>query len=335
MGTASALQIGFAVCSTLLACCSNVVLLEAILKYSKGAGTLVTLLQFLFISSIGFIFTAKLGSKKPDVPVLEYMKIVLLFFGSSLSANAALAYNISMPLQMIFKSGSLLANMILSVLVLKRSYTWQKYLSVGMISVGITICTLMSARPSNSAQVEFTYEEYMKWLWGIFLLVAGLLMAARLGIYQEQLASKYGKHPQEMLFYSHALSLPGFLLLSRGIQEQVTILNQTELLDIFGLSVPTVWWLMLLNVLTQYICARSVYLLVTEMSSLSVTVVLTLRKFVSLLISIFYFKNPFTMYHWIGAVLVFGGSLLFTGVLQSIYGLCAGRQTEAEKKKDE
>ena len=98
--------------------------------------------------------------------------------------------------------GSLLANMILSVLVLKRSYTWQKYLSVGMISVGITICTLMSARPSNSAQVEFTYEEYMKWLWGIFLLVAGLLMAARLGIYQEQLASKYGKHPQEMLFYS-------------------------------------------------------------------------------------------------------------------------------------
>ena len=76
-------------------------------RYSKGAGTLVTLLQFLFISSIGFIFTAKLGSKKPDVPVLEYMKIVLLFFGSSLSANAALAYNISMPLQMIFKSGEI------------------------------------------------------------------------------------------------------------------------------------------------------------------------------------------------------------------------------------
>ena len=52
-------------------------------------------------------------------------------------------------------------------------------------------------------------------------------------------------------------------------------------------------------------------MLTTEFSSLSVTLVVTLRKFVSLMISIFFFKNPFTVYHWISTVLVFSGTFIF------------------------
>ena len=48
------------------------------------------------------------------------------------------------------------------------------------------------------------------------------------------------------------------------------------------------------------------------MDSLSVTLVVTLRKFLSLLISIFFFQNTFTSTHWAGAVLVFGGTILFS-----------------------
>ncbi|KAH6927462.1 hypothetical protein HPB50_004293 [Hyalomma asiaticum] len=66
---------------------------------------------------------------------------------------------------------------------------------------------------------------------------------------------------------------------------------------------------------TEYVCIRSVYVLTTECSSLTVTLVITLRKFVSLLLSIYYFQNPFTLTHWFGTVLVFTGTLLFTGVL--------------------
>ena len=47
----------------------------------------------------------------------------------------------------------------------------------------------------------------------------------------------------------------------------------------------------------------------------TVTLVVTLRKFVSLLFSIWYFNNPFTWAHWAGAVLVFGGTLLFSDAL--------------------
>ncbi|PSN38402.1 UDP-xylose and UDP-N-acetylglucosamine transporter [Blattella germanica] len=63
------------------------------------------------------------------------------------------------------------------------------------------------------------------------------------------------------------------------------------------------------------LCINSVYVLTSECTSLTVTLVVTLRKFVSLLFSIMYFKNDFTIYHWIGTILVFGGTLIFTEVI--------------------
>ena len=46
-------------------------------------------------------------------------------------------------------------------------------------------------------------------------------------------------------------------------------------------------------------------------SNLTVNVALSVRKAVSLLISIVYFGNPFTAGHMVGAILVFGGTLLY------------------------
>ena len=69
-----------------------------------------------------------------------------------------------------------------------------------------------------------------------------------------------------------------------------------------------------LNTLTQYICISAVFVLTTECASLTVTLVLTLRKFCSLLFSIWYFQNPFTPLHWVGTGLVFGGIVLFSDI---------------------
>ena len=46
----------------------------------------------------------------------------------------------------------------------------------------------------------------------------------------------------------------------------------------------------------------------------SVTFETLLRKFVSLLVSIWYFENEFTAVHWLGTALVFGGTLVFSEV---------------------
>lgn len=98
---------------------------------------------------------------------------------------------------------------------------------------------------------------------------------------------------------------------------------------------PVIWLYLLGNVLTQYLCISSVYVLTTECSSLTVTLVVTLRKFVSLLFSIVYFQNPFTLFHWSGTLLVFVGTVIFTEIVPSIRkGLAQRQRIEKSKKAD-
>ena len=82
------------------------------------------------------------------------------------------------------------------------------------------------------------------------------------------------------------------------------------------------------NTATQFICISAVYRLTSECVSLTVTLVVTLRKFLSLLFSIWYFDNPFTLLHWLGTVMVFSGTLLFS----DIPGMMRKNRLEAAKK---
>lgn len=83
-------------------------------------------------------------------------------------------------------------------------------------------------------------------------------------------------------------------------------------MPVLGVAIPYMWGLLICNTIFQYICINAVFQLTTECSSLTVTLVITVRKFLSLIFSIFYFDYAFTLYHWVGTVLVFTGSALFT-----------------------
>lgn len=126
-------------------------------------------------------------------------------------------------------------------------------------------------------------------------------------------------------------------MLFNNIRDHVHIASSSTPYEvpILGLEIPVIWLYLLGNVLTQYLCISSVYVLTTECSSLTVTLVVTLRKFVSLLFSIMYFRNPFTIYHWSGTILVFLGTVIFTEVVPKITGAIEQRRKiEAAKKKE-
>jgi UDP-xylose/UDP-N-acetylglucosamine transporter B4 len=101
-----------------------------------------------------------------------------------------------------------------------QRYTTMKYLSVILISLGIATCTVMSGlsvsstNKNNEAKVLVGGEEQSKddaiaedtmhfvyWMIGIGMLTFALFMSARMGIYQEVIYAKYGKHSKEALFY--------------------------------------------------------------------------------------------------------------------------------------
>ncbi|KAA0190889.1 hypothetical protein HAZT_HAZT002568 [Hyalella azteca] len=168
---------------------------------------------------------------------------------------------------------------------------------------------------------------------GIVLLTFALFMSARMGIFQEVLYKTHGKHPREALFFivgslisysssviSHLLSLPGFLLSANDIIKFIKVFSLSAPLPALSAvpilsAVPRLYLYLAGNTLTQYVCISSVFSLTSQVSSLHVTLVLTLRKFSSLIFSIFYFGNTFTLTHWVGTTLVFGGTLIFTNVI--------------------
>jgi UDP-xylose/UDP-N-acetylglucosamine transporter B4 len=77
------------------------------------------------------------------------------------------------------------------------------------------------------------------------------------------------------------------------------------------LSIPTAYFPLLLNTLTQLLCASGVHRLTGKVSSLTVTLTLVVRKAVSLVISVLLYggdgKGNAKM--WAGAVLVLAGTV--------------------------
>ncbi|KAM4670785.1 nucleotide sugar transporter SLC35B4 [Amazona ochrocephala] len=304
-------------------CCSNVVFLELLARQFPGCGNIVTFSQFLFIAVEGFIFETNFGRKKPAIPIRYYFTMVAMFFTVSVVNNYALNLNIAMPLHMIFRSGSLIASMALGIIILKKRYSVSKYTSIALVSVGIFTCTFMSAKQvasDSGLNEEDGLQVFLWWLLGIAALTFALLMSARMGIFQETLYKQFGKHSKEALFYNHALPLPGFLLLAPNIYHHAVLFSQSEpfQVPVIGLTLPIMWFYLLMNVITQYVCIRGVFILTTECTSLTVTLVVTLRKFVSLIFSILYFHNPFTAWHWLGTAFVFMGTLMYTEVWNSL-----------------
>lgn len=195
----------FAVGLVFAGCCSNVIFLELLARTHPGCGNIVTFAQFLFIAVEGFLFEADLGRKPPAIPIRYYAIMVTMFFTVSVVNNYALNLNIAMPLHMIFRSGSLIANMILGIIILKKRYSMFKYTSIALVSAGIFICTFMSAKQvtvQSSLSDKDGFQAFAWWLLGIGALTFALLMSARMGIFQETLYRQFGKHSKEALFYN-------------------------------------------------------------------------------------------------------------------------------------
>lgn len=185
----------FATGGVFVGCMLSIIFLEKLVKADPGIGYLVTFSQFLFISIHGFIFTVKCGTVKPNIALYDYFLLVIMFFSGNLANNVAFNFNIPVPLHMIFRSGSLVANMIMGIIILKKKYTFVKYFSVGMITVGIALATVMSSGPvkcndcgglrNETVYTSTTAPEvddfFFRWIIGISLLTFALFINARMG----------------------------------------------------------------------------------------------------------------------------------------------------------
>lgn len=142
-----------------------------------------------------------------------------------------------------------------------------------------------------------------------------------MGLYTEATYRQYGPQWRENLFYSHVLSLPLFLPFASSMYDIFRRMAATEplafntswpLVDSLVARAPSQVVYLAINVLTQYACIRGVNLLAAVSTALTVTIVLNIRKLVSLLLSIWLFGNSLATGTLVGAVIVFSAGGLYS-----------------------
>jgi UDP-xylose/UDP-N-acetylglucosamine transporter B4 len=153
-----------------------------------------------------------------------------------------------------------------------------------------------------------------------------------MGLEQDSTYAEYGRqHWEEGMFYLHFLALPMFLPLSSDISQQVAVVNSSPSVNLFpaqthvllrkygpmdslpGIYVPVFWIPLVLNVLTQLVCVSGVHRLTAKVSSLTVTLVLAVRKAVSLVLSVVVLGGGRgDKWLWNGSLLVLAGTVMYT-----------------------
>ena len=180
---------------------------------------------------------------------------------------------------------------------------------------------------------------------GFALLASALTLSSFMGLYSDNMYSQYGRNEavsSESLFYSHTLSLPFFAVQAKTLNHSLASLIKgsvplsTSLATgmfpkpaSFLESTPSAVPMLLINAVTQYICIKGVNQLSAKSSSLTVSIVLNIRKLVSLLLSIWLFGNQLAPGVVIGAALVFLG-----GGLYAVPSGSAGKSRSSEKLRE-
>ena len=306
--------------------------------------------------------------KRPKIPIRVWIIQVVLFFVTSLMNNLAFGYNVTLGVQIIFRSGGPAANVFLGYLRGKR-YTLGQVLSVLLITAGVAAATLSAKMESKkpmahrilvSDQTPVSTGSYMV---GILLLAVALLLSAAMGLAQEDAYNHYGRgHWEEGLFYLHFLSLPMFSFTADTLIKQIKVANSSPRMDVSfasavqqakfaatnafflpmppiaphpiltaprilwvlekayawldrlpSFSVPRFWIPLITNALTHLVCVAGVHRLTSQVSSLTVTVVLAVRKAVSLGISMIFVQgNAGSPWLWGGAAAVLLGTIIYS-----------------------
>ncbi|MCJ1315394.1 golgi uridine diphosphate-N- acetylglucosamine transporter [Xylographa vitiligo] len=196
--------------------------------------------------------------------------------------------------------------------------------------------------------VSSTEASTTTFLTGLSILFVAQVLSAIMGLYTQSTYAIYGPHWSENLFYSHFLSLPLFLPFALPLYTQFKRLLDSPLVELsllpsgssksihkqdfswlarpvplwlfsaedYSLSLPTLRipvhvLTLILNSLTQYACIRGVNLLGARSSALGVTIVLNVRKLVSLFISIYVFGNELPIGVMLGAAVVFASGAVY------------------------
>jgi UDP-xylose/UDP-N-acetylglucosamine transporter B4 len=292
------------------------VAIESLTSSHTNTMHLMTFITFC-VTSIEGLITSPDFIRQKHIPLRANVTIVLIYFFVSLINNQAPNFDIPFPLFIIFRSGTLFANVILTAILQRQVYPTTQIVSVIIVTLGIAffLWDTQSATYNPSVASEFWADALPvpKIVTGVTLLTIGLFLSAYMGILQERLYRDYGPHHSEMMYSVHFLSLPLFAFVWQHIYSAAVKFSSADNITLGGVELPitTLWAKMAILCVLQLFCVRNVYKMTSVLTSINTTMVLTIRKFINLLLSVYIFNNHFTIFQFFASLMVFSGSFAF------------------------
>lgn len=230
--------------------------------------------------------------------------------------NVALTY-VSYPTQALAKSCKILPVMMGSLFVKEVKYEKIQYMSVFLITSGILLFNLLKTQGESSDSII-----------GLFCLFLSLIMDAVNGFCTEQVRHKVKPSSLEMMSYcnGYGMLIIGFVVvIFSNFAYEIPIIvylfrNPYVLVDIciFGL----------MSAIGQMFIFRGLRVL----GSLTLNIITTTRKFMTVMLSIVLFHHSLNFYQWLSLIMVFSG----TGIDFYMSVVKQGKKTkhDIERPKD-
>ena len=318
-----------AVSCVFFGCQANLYFLELLVSHPEGKsiGAALTLVQFVAVFFVYLPFLFQLQWHEPWVlrlRPLRLRKVLLLYFSllfvvSSTLNNIVFQFDISVPVHTNFRSSSLVVNMLLGFFWLKKRYAVPQVVIAVILTVSVGILNVAIRKQSSSnrerPQQSGLLQAIIAWwpfdiVWlGVTLLAISTVASAVMGIVQEILLSQArmdddaaaqksthrlkGKAAQpspalawiELLALCHGFGA-AFLMFSDGSSIVSALPKIISGDNLFGPMVA--------NVMSQVVCVTGVYIL-SGKGSFVMTLVITFRKFASLVLSVVVFEHYKTL----------------------------------------
>ncbi|RNF22235.1 putative protein kinase [Trypanosoma conorhini] len=329
-----------ALCCVLGGCQANVFLLELIILQSPNTLYAMTFAQYVVVTILAFPLVANFADSSQSRGLLSLRlrptrirtahKVILATASwlMAVSSNLVFGFYISVPLHATFRSSSLLLNMLAGYFFLEKRYTFPQVLCATAISGGLIALAIeksQKVRSTEAGNAPQTTEEELWWFLGLAVLAGTTAFSTGLGIFQEYMyavarrreeetkareAERNLSLPQqpppppmwaEALFFSHAISLPLFLLQPQRLFLEFASISSGNYMHF------------VLNALSQYVCITGVYVLNDKTSAFTLILTLTLRKLCTFALSVVYFGHYryFTAVEWVAMVTALAAGAMY------------------------
>eukprot|EP00397_Hematodinium_sp_SG-2012_P054391 GEMP01065559.1.p1 GENE.GEMP01065559.1~~GEMP01065559.1.p1 ORF type:complete len:366 (+),score=64.80 GEMP01065559.1:96-1100(+) len=306
------------------------IFIEYILKYDAGAANCVTLAEISVVLVHAMLTSSRrtlLLQEKLRARMDHHVIHALLWVTISWLVNWAYSWKVGVPLHTLFRSSNIVSNVVVGVILFKHRYSTIELLGVVAVTAGIFLATIADASGrscagytcswadivSGSAHPQIGEEDdTLTWKIGIGILVIVSLLQGLLGHVQKQMydvtVGDRTAVANEFLFISHAFALVPSLFFSRDIIEHGARLIEAPSLHP-ALPIPYVLVMLLMANFCRIFCITGVFQLSALHSPLTMTIAMSIRKFVTVCVSVVWFQNPWTVLHTLAVALVFGGGL--------------------------